>query len=263
GGAQIESPYYDAGAGFDWASIYARNTSPAFTSATAVATSSTPPPGGGKSYYITENTPQIPRNGSATYAAIKTTAIPTKGHYVSALSFSELNGGQFAGTKGSVDATQGVTFYVLDSLQVLTTTATGLSNGTVFAGSDAYNLARKAVYHLLNPTLPQLTTLGDYSTDQNVTAALTAAIWNKYIHVYNNGVAYYRLNIGSVVNGILKPEVKRNKFYQLNIDHYKVLGAATLAELLGDEDEEITSETYLTVKVTIDEWVPVTGGVDI
>jgi hypothetical protein len=258
-GTQIRSPHYDAPVGTDWGAIYARNTTPAFTNATAIGTS--PTPTADKAFYVTENTPQIPRSGNSTYAAIKTTATPTRNHYISALNFNDLNGGQFTGTKAGADATPGVTYYVLDSLQDLVTTAVGLTNKTVFAGTDALRLARKAVYHLLNPGIQQLGTLAGYDA-----VAITTAIgtnWDKYIHTYTDGVAYYRLNIGSVTGTTLKPEVIRNHFYQLNIDNYKVLGVATVGELLGDEDEEITSETYLTVTITIEDWIDVQNGQDI
>jgi hypothetical protein len=254
-GTQVRSPYYDLPAGSNWELYYARNTTPAFNATTTIGYN--PVPVADKSYYITENTPQIPRKGNATYAAIKAVFTPTKNHYVESLNFSELNGGQFTGVKGAADASTGVTFYVLDSLQDLQTTAIGLANKTIFAGTNALNVARKAVYHLLNPTIPQLPTLGEYSSNSTVNAALSAAVWAKYIHVYDGGVAYYRLNIGSKTGNTLVPEVKRNKFYQMNIDNFKTLGSATIDELLGDEDEEITSETYLTVTITIDNWVDV------
>jgi hypothetical protein len=258
-GTQILSPYYDAPAGYNWESIYARNISPAFTDATAVTIAANPTPGDGEAYYITENVPQVPRIGNSTYAAIKAIATPTRLHYISGLNFSELNGGQFTGTKANSDAPTGGTFYVLNP-QNITTTAVGLTGKQVFAGTDALSLARKALYHLLNPTVAQLS-LNTYN-DASIVSAL-AGDWDTYVDTYTNGVVYYRLNIGSKVGSTLKPEVLRNKFYKMNIDSYKTVGAATVGELLDNPDEEITSETYLNVTITITGWEDVSNGQEV
>ncbi|MDR1258216.1 MAG: fimbria major subunit [Tannerellaceae bacterium] len=260
-GTQVLSPYYDAPAGYTWESIYARNITPAFTDATAVTIAENPVPAIGAAYYITENVPQIPRIGNSTYAAIKAIATPTRLHYISGLSFSELNGGLFTGTKATSDAPTAQTFYVLNP-QGLSTTAVGLTGKQVFAGTDALALARKALYHLLNPTVAQLPGGLVAYNDASITTAL-GANWDLYVDTYTDGVVYYRLNIGSKVGSTLKPEVLRNKFYKMNIESYKTVGAATVGELLDNPDEEITSETYLNVTITITGWEDVSNDQDI
>lgn len=251
-GSVIQSPSYDRAAG-PYTDILARYVSPAAISIPYNTTAHT----AGKAYFITENMPLTPKRGNSTFAAITTTYTPTKNHYYTSVAYNELNNGTFAGVLATVDATAGQTFYRLKNTTATGSPSVGFSDDMIFAGANAENLTKKVIYHLLNPAIAELTNIASYASLVNATD------FALYADTYTNGLSYYRLDMAEGSGNNLKYGVKRNTFYKLNIDSYKKLGAATVEELFGEEEEELSSQTYMTVTVTIAPWDEVSGGQDI
>jgi hypothetical protein len=218
-----------------------------------VGTSGTTPiaivPASGSSipyYYVTENVNNEKRY--ATFAAIKAQFVPIKGKYTSAVAYNETSH-TFAPTLGASDAAAG-TFYYLASIG--SSPETGLSVGAVVAGTDAQTVAWHIAYLLENPDVAYA------NVPAYVSGATDDGLMAKYFKEYTNGICYYRLDIGVGTNKVGANSIvwgaKRNTQYGLNIDSYKTLGSNRVGDLIGNPGEQLTSQTNMTVTMTMLPW---------
>ena len=209
--------------------------------------------GSGNYYYLPENNPSTKQLGNTSFGAVEATFLPTRLHYV-AVNASAPGSGvnynesmqQFIPFAATVDLATASDMYLLTVPGV-----NGLAENTLFAGTDAINLARKVYYHLENPTIAPFASLtnGAY-------AAISETDLEKYFVKYTGGKTYYRLNIGSQTTAGAKTDntVLRNHYYDCNITGFLQLGANTPAKLPEPNDDILDGPTNMTVHIIIRDW---------
>jgi hypothetical protein len=208
----------------------------------------------GTYYYVTENVALEMR--MATFAAIKAQFTPTKNHYITSVAYNNTNN-TFTPAIGATNAATG-TFFYLKKLPA-SPNFTGVPVGTIVAGASALDVARKIVYHFMNPTAAEK---GSYTTGDASDTDVAA-----YFSEYNNGYCYYRLDMGSYKIGYdgkpvgaMSYGLIRNHSYHMSIDGFFRLGANRVADLIGPPGSKLKGETYLTVSVVVVPWEPVSSG---
>jgi hypothetical protein len=207
--------------------------------------------------------PNTPYGGNTTYAEVQAIFTPLVGKYVSdevtAIGYNEATE-TFSGKLATVDlpstSMSGTHLY-----QFKRENTNGLPAGTVFAGTNGLNLAKKVVYHILNPSQPVKSNLSDYSTLVGETDADFVAWFDKYVDYK----AYYRLNFGEQAGGAntdINYGIKRNQSYDAVISGFLSLGAKSPEDLL-EENIILSGRTNLTVNIAIRNWMDIPIVIDL
>jgi hypothetical protein len=245
----LVTPYGNMSAPF--ANYYLRNQGDGGSNtAIDIATRGSNPPLNADYRFVTENVPSNFDGGNVTYAEVEAVFLPTVGNYISttigynesSLTFMPVAATADLGTTAS-DAT--------DMYQFTGEGYLGFPVGTLIAGANALALAKKVVYHILNPTVPPKTLLTD-----GAYVAITPTQVETYFAKYVGGKAYYRLNFGEQSGGAgtdINFGVKRNHYYDANISGFATLGAKEPADIL-DEGTTLQGRTSLTVHIIIRDW---------
>jgi hypothetical protein len=194
-------------------------------------------------YYVTENVPSVPYGTNTTRAEVQAVYRPIAGTYVSAtIGYNEATS-TFAPVAATTDLSTASDMYLFNEEGIL-----GFPIGTLLAGPDAFKLARKVVYHMLNPSIPP-----NNSLDFTDYAAITQTQVETYFLKYTNGLAYYSLYFGEQSapgSDDINFGVKRNYYYDAYVTGFKTLGSN-----VPDNDPGILSgRTNITIHIYIRDW---------
>jgi hypothetical protein len=216
-------------------------------------------PAVGDYYYIPENNPSAKKKGNITIAAVEATFLPLRKYYVTNVTYNAMSKEFTADTPAVHSGTAGQDFYLLK------VDAMGLPKLTVVAGTNAANVAKKIIYHMVNrdslqrPLLTNYATLVHDSCIGNVTP-LTKAHPTDTFSLYKDGKCYYRLKIGeqaapnSPIDASVDAIVMRNYSYDANITGFAKLGENTPNKLIEPNNADEDAETNLSVNITIRPW---------
>jgi hypothetical protein len=198
----------------------------------------------GKKAYITENTSEVQRNATTTYAAIEAVFLPKKGMIVESCNYNPLTNSFNTVVTNTQDATQGTTLYRLINVG----TSTGITANIFFANKE---LAYKVAYCVANKK--------EVGFDPNNIKDLA---WDEttgkgHIVEYDGGKCYYRLNLGEGSGTDFNPGVKRNYGYSAEITSFAGPGLPNINDLDKDPDKPIGQKTHVTAKITVAQWTNV------
>ncbi|MDR1645327.1 MAG: Mfa1 family fimbria major subunit [Tannerellaceae bacterium] len=237
----LVTPYGDAASPFE--SYYLRNQGEGSSNNyIAIATRGANPPATSAYRYVTENVPTTAYGGNTTYAEVEAVFLPVVGKYVDAvIGYNEATS-TFSPVKATADQTTATDLYKFIQAGVL-----GLEPGTILGGSSALLLAKKVVYHLVNPSTPPKTNLSDYTSLVADADVLT------YFDKYTGGKSYYRLNFGEQNGQYINYGIKRNYYYDANITGFNTIGANEPGDLLED-GTPLGGITNITVHIIIRDW---------
>jgi hypothetical protein len=244
----LVTPYGDQTSGFAANYLRAQGTGSgnAYIDIATRAVGATTPATKDEYRYVTENVPVTPYGGNTTYAEVEAIYLPTVGKYVSTtIGYNEATT-TFEPIKATLDLTPASDLY-----KYLGEGTLGLEVGTVLGGPSALALAKKVVFHLLNPTTPPKPTLGD-----GAYTAIDDAQVATYFEKYTGGKSYYRLNFGEQEGGAgtdINFGVRRNYNYDAVISGFLGIGASTPEGLL-DENVILQGKTNITVHIIIRDW---------
>jgi hypothetical protein len=197
-----------------------------------------------KAIYITENNPSLKLVGNTTFIAIEAIFKPKRGHFTEDISYDEISG-VFAPILSETNLETASDIYRFTRQGV-----TGLNHGTLLAGVDAGKLARKVIYHLLNPTVPPKANL-----DDPVYATITDDQIEAYFDKYTDGKCYYRLGIGNQTSeNLVDYVVIRNHHYRVNITRYARIGTSQMGLFAEPENEDEDGGNYITASFNVVEW---------
>jgi hypothetical protein len=207
-----------------------------------------------QSYYLTENTNLVPQLGNSTYAAIIATYKPGDSTVIITDDFSKLTYSNLSGVikfepektvwNGSSFNFSGKGLYQLRGVN-----ATGLPDSLFFTDKDlAYTVAYILKYGYV-PSSITATIINElkYNRETNNTGLL--------VYEYPNRRCYYRLNLGQYdATGKLIPGVKRNHNYKVVISKFSSIGEPSIEDLNRPPQEPLGGETWITARITIDNW---------
>jgi hypothetical protein len=195
----------------------------------------------GKNVYVTENTSEIPRNGTTTYAAIQSVFLPKKGMIVEQIKYNPLINAFHSITTNAADAKSGATLYRLVSVG----SSTGIAANVFFTDKT---LAYKTAYCIKNnaETGFDINNIDELKWDGSKGTG--------YIVEYTGGISYHRLNIGEGSGTNFEPGIRRNYIYNARITSFSGIGAANLKDLNADPDKPIGQKTHVTATITVAKW---------
>ncbi|MDR2810635.1 MAG: Mfa1 family fimbria major subunit [Tannerellaceae bacterium] len=194
--------------------------------------------------YVTENTSEIQRNATTTYAAIETVFLPKKGMIIEDYKYNELTNSFHSIVTNSADATSGTTLYRLVNVG----TSTGITANIFFKDKEkAYRVA--------------------YCIDKKTEAGfdinnISNLVWDEstgkgHIVEYIDGKCYYRLNLGEGNGNNFNPGLRRNYGYNAKITSFSGLGIPKLEDLDKDPDKPIGQKTHVTATINVVPWTNV------
>jgi hypothetical protein len=194
--------------------------------------------------YATENTSEVQRNATTTYASIEGVFLPKKGMIVQSCKYNELTNSFNTVVTNATDATAGTTLYRLVNVG----TSTGITANIFFTDKQ---LAYKVAYCIDKKT--------ETGFDINNISNL---VWDEttgkgHIVEYENGKCYYRLNLGEGNGNNFNPGLKRNYGYNAKITSFAGLGMPKLEDLDKDPDKPIGQKTHVTATISVAPWVNV------
>jgi hypothetical protein len=215
--------------------------------------------GSGKYYYIPENNPSVKMKGNTTIAEVQATFTPTKNHYVryNATAYPSHFGVNYNESQYTFTVYPEVTSDLTTTLGAggdlylfVRTGTLGLLENTLFAGTNAFELARRITYHIDNPTVAPITNINAAAY-----TAVTEADVLKYFIKYTAGKAYYRLNLGEQTGTNQNDyTIKRNWYYDANITGFAKLGDNSPTKLIEPINEILEGPTNLSVHIIIRDW---------
>jgi hypothetical protein len=228
------SPYYSLPSGVSYDTIYYKDFN-----FIKVGTSNTAP-----KVYVSENTSEVPRNATVTYAAIKAEFLPSKDLIVQDYAYNELTTAFHSVQTMTQDLTTATTLYRLVDVGP----TTGLAANVFFTDRDK---AYKAAY------------LIEYNSEKGFsTSNLSVLDWDGkkgYIVEYDKGLCYYRLDLGDNANGAIIPGIRRNHAYAARITSFSTIGMPKLEDLDKDPEKPIGQKTHVTATIKITDWTDVTS----
>ncbi|MDR1918327.1 MAG: Mfa1 family fimbria major subunit [Tannerellaceae bacterium] len=194
--------------------------------------------------YATENTSELPRNATTTYAAIVAEFLPKKGMIIESYKYNDLTNAFSAVTTNANNAKTATTLYRLVNVG----TSTGITANIFFTNK---NLAYKAAYFIEN------------KSDKNfdLANAVKDLAWDGtkgYIVEYEGGKSYYRLNLGEGSGTDFVAGMKRNYMYKAKITSFASIGMPKLEDLDKDPDKPIGQKTHVTASISVAKWNVVT-----
>jgi hypothetical protein len=211
-----------------------------------IAVSSTSP-AGGKKAYVTENTSEVQRNATTTYAAIEAVLLPKKNMIVESCKYNELTHSFNSVTTNAADATTATTLYRLVNVGK----STGMTSNIFFKDKT---LAYKVAYCISSNK--------ESGFDVNNSQQIDSLKWDDaegkgYIVEYDGGKCYYRLNLGEGNGSEFNPGLKRNHEYLAKITSFSGPGVPNLKDLDKDPEKPIGQKTHVTATIEVTPWITV------
>jgi hypothetical protein len=194
--------------------------------------------------YITENTSELPRNATTTYAAIEAVFLPKMNMIVQAFDYNAMTNSFRSVTYKAGSNSSASDLYRLVNVG----STTGILANVFFTNRE---LAYKAAYCIHKGT--------DVGFDSTNTTDLD---WDGikgtgYIVKYPGGKSYYRLNLGDGNTANFTPGVKRNYVYNARITSFSGIGAPKLSDLDNDPDKPIGQRTHVTATISVANWMDI------
>jgi hypothetical protein len=194
--------------------------------------------------YITENTSELPRNATTTYAAIEAIFLPKSGMIVQDFVYNNTLKTFTSATYNAGNSSSASDLYRLVNVG----NTTGIPVNIFFTDK---NKAYKAAYCIHKGT--------DIGFDPTKTTDLD---WDGikgtgYIVKYPGGKSYYRLNLGDGNGANFIPGVKRNYFYNARITSFAGIGAPSLSDLDNEPDKPIGQRTHVTATISVANWMDI------
>ncbi len=233
-GSEVASVYYHL---FDGSTVQSEYDSYYdYSSAASVPVTN----GTGQKYvYTAENTNRSLRKGSATYAAITLNYQPKKTY--TAPVYNALTGKV---NLGASSQTAPNTTFVVSKVQDIAE----IPEGTYF---NSVQTLKKAVFIATYQREPVS------GTDD---ALLDAVVSEGQYAEYENGVSWYRLNIGEGSGTNTVYGVERGKIYTATINAITGPGVPTEEDLITGPEEPLDEKTYVSATIKVKGWVPVSQG---